>query len=229
MYNPNDTSSNPFYKTTYSSQVKGDTICIDIPGVPIKIINMNNSLILISYKTIKYLPNNIDEVLQLDDNFHILNKSGVKGRFKKDLFIVPEHFEGICAVAYQQPDGILPDIDSSGNNVFIFDPDCMLLSVKTTEDIYNIACNNIQFYYRDSHGKLREIKVIRSYFTDNPVDYSAINLGLNQFGRGILNQIVGDSISGNILFFYIGNSQHDLSHPDSLLFNGKYYMLEYSN
>jgi len=222
-------SSIPFYKSKYKYSINGDTITFNVSGLFFKIFKENNSLIFVSYKALKQLPKHIDEVLKLDDNQILTNFSNSPININKDIFIIPYNFRGVCVVIYRQNDGVQCEKDKDGNRVFEFPPGSMVLKVKERENVYNIATNNIEFFKKDSLGNLDEIKVISGITQNQANEYCAINLGFNQIERENINEIVGDPISGNILFFFIGKSPHSITHFDSLFYKDKYYALERPN
>lgn len=194
------------------------------------------------YKPIKGLEKNLSKVVYLirketdttKNNSTFTNQELIKQRGSNpDVFILPDKYSGVLAVAYDQPDGIKPVLDSRGRRIYnILDTNSFLIKVQTAPDLFNYVVNNIEFYYRSKDSSLIPIIVHQHYDTisaDSVIIKNHIfSVGYDRIDRNKINFIVGKKISTNILFFKITkarNYNEENLAKDSVFHLGRYYSL----
>ena len=145
-----------------------------------------------------------------------------------DIYILPEGFSGVFAVAFNQKDGDEPTFDEAGNRVFTFsNPGSFFMKTTAVESNFNIATLNMKIFYRDSLGRLSEIRLVDRYSPQKPgfdtTGKYAICYGINRVGRPIIDRIAGENIAGNIVFFEVGQPKTNHFTNDSILHQGSYH------
>ncbi|HPQ35269.1 MAG TPA: hypothetical protein PK563_12295 [Tenuifilaceae bacterium] len=166
-------------------------------------------LTIISYKSLKGIENHIDEYsVWIKDVPEPKRDLFSK---KKQIYVIPDNYKGWVWIAFNQKDGKNPVYDSLGNPMLII-PENGILKTTLHEDAFATA--NKHFRILQKNLKSNNFS---NYFT---IDFSenidsiccesneniAIVLGFNQRPRDYFNKkIFNQTISGNILGFFIGN------------------------
>jgi hypothetical protein len=148
-------------------------------------------------------------------------------------YILPDGFTGILAIAYNQPEGIMPTYDSLGNKTFsLVGNTDFLAKVQSAPDIICFAMNKIKFFYPGSDGlaiPLRSYKVFDTVPQEHLLKENHVFLvGYNRIGRHEISKIINDTIEGNILFLKVGKDavySENVFGTDSLLFAGEFHKL----
>ena len=196
----------------YTCNKRADTLFIQTKHNYLNFILLakDHKVIFCDFKAQKGFKSRIDEVFEIC-------KKGKKGdstsfsenKLRPDVFLLPAGFRGMCEVAFNQKKGRDVVYNKNGSRVFRFaDSLPLFLQTKARESIYNVAVNNIKFYYSDKKGHLKLIPVIpKSYWQDGAKLDSdkvyVVNLGFNQRGRVVFDNWLNKNIKGNVAFFQV--------------------------
>lgn len=202
----------------YSCHRKSDTIFIKTENNSLNFILLaqGHKVIFCDFKPLKGFKNHIDEVFQIHKKG---NKAGgpsliSENKFQPDVFILPEGFLGMCEVAFNQKEGSDVVYNKNGSRVFRFaDSLPLFLQTRARESVYNVAVNNIKFYYADKKGHLKQIQVVSKSYLRTGVKLDTdkvyvVNLGFNQRGRVAFDKWLHKKIHGNIAFFEVLKPQN---------------------
>ena len=194
------------------------------------------------FKNLKGLKNNISSLAclvkkktaSINDAIPMNYEHIVKNR-KPDIFILPDNYSGILAIAYDQPDGYTPVSDSLRGKVYqMNETNNFLFKVQPSFDLINYTTNNMKFYYKTKTNSLNPLFLYKcSYEKPDESDTNknhVFSIGYDRIGKKQLNLITGMKLTSNVLFLKITNeknySERNLGH-DSVYYLGKFYHLGY--
>ena len=123
-------------------------------------------------------------------------------------YFIPENYRGTILVIHDTKDGVEPELDQYGNEIFII-PNTGILKVKSPPHPFKIAKGETAFYLKRGKNKLVELNILKELSpsqNDNDV-YVRIN-GYNQVARDKVNAITNFSTDSNVLFFTIDSLEH---------------------
>jgi hypothetical protein len=227
----------------YACQASNDTLFVQtIEEKPFRILMIrtgHEKFVFAVFKGVKGTEDHIAHAFQIEKipGSHNGKKAGIHSEVNRDIpihpdtYILPYGFTGVFAIAYNQPDGMLPAYDSSGNKVYSFINNINFLAkVQSSPDIISYALNNMRFFYPGPDGSaipLTSYHIFDTVSQEHLLNENHVFLvGFNRIGRCEINKIVNDTIEGNIMFLKIGKDafySENVLGRDSLLFAGKFH------
>ncbi|BDX39704.1 hypothetical protein CYCD_30590 [Tenuifilaceae bacterium CYCD] len=123
-------------------------------------------------------------------------------------YIIPSGFEGTIWIAFNQPNGINPVLDSLGNAIIEI-PNNGLLQTTMKENALATANKNYRILERLEKNIFKEYKTFDKFDKYDSTyfgleDTIAIMCGFNQTPREDINRIFGKKVEGNVMTIYIG-------------------------
>lgn len=146
------------------------------------------------------------------DEYAVLFRKGTERVITKTglhiTYIVPQNYKGVVWVAFNQPDGVKPEYDSTGGAVLRI-PENGMLSTSLHEDVFATAQKNYSVAY-EAGGK--NYINYKTFDKSEPFDSTccgtderiALVGGFNQEGREDIEKFFGKKLSGNVFSFFIG-------------------------
>lgn len=166
-------------------------------------------MVTIYFKTLEGITSNVDEY-----GVYVRDTVAHPRPFDAGLpiakFILPKGFIGHVTVAFNQPDGVAPEYDTEGNTLMRIPPSGVIYT-RQKEDVFGIAARRFEILMEDStSGKLVRLPSVDKFelffATSLPKTTGVVMQGFNQMGREMLNGVLGRSIQGNILMFYVADN-----------------------
>ncbi len=122
-------------------------------------------------------------------------------------FVLPQGFKGHVAIAFNQPDGVVPTYDTKGNCIVSI-PTSGVLKTQLKEDVFSLAGRRFGIMICDSITKqsveLPSLHRFEFFYGQNlPQGLSVIVEGFNQLQREDLNRLFKQQLNGNVLMFYV--------------------------
>jgi len=200
----------PVMESVYSCTQKNDMLIIDCWAKYI-FLNRGNKVIFSAYKGARGIENHYSDFTFIEKEGETIFKSVEDKQTPKDIFIVPEGYEGFCAIEFNNPNGVNAEINSAGNRIFEFDSSG-LIQTKEHEDILNIVLKNIDFYYKEkTSGQLHNFEIVNKndlpcLILDSSKTY-VLNTGFNRIGRREINRKYAKNMTENIAIFKIGKPE----------------------
>lgn len=218
----------PMIADSYTCDMIGDSV--EITGISSQLRNIfyrqDNRVIMLNYKGGRYR-DHVAVAIEMVKNKET-QKHTPPITTKPDMFILPEGFTGVFAVAFNQNEGMDATFDETGNRIFEFsDPESFFMKTKAVESNFNIATLNMKILSKDAQGRLSEIRLVDRYSPQQPgfdiTGIWAICYGINRVGRPIIDRIAGEKINGNIAFFEVGQPKSNHFTNDSILHRAEYH------
>jgi len=177
-------------------------------------LNRGNNVIFGAYKGGPGIEHHYGTFTFIEKEDGTIFKSMEDEQTPKDIFIVPEGYEGFCAIEFNNPNAVDADIDSAGSRVFEFDTSG-LIQTKDHENILNIVLKNIAFYYKEKNsGRLHDFVIVNKNdlpcLSLDPDKTYVLNTGFNRIVRGKINRKFGKNMTENIALFKIGKPENFL-------------------
>jgi len=124
-------NNTPLVKSAYKCEQKNDMLIIDC-GLRFIFLNRGNTVVFGSYKGGQGIENHYGDFMIVEKEDGTVFKSVEDKQTPKDIFIVPEGYEGFCAIEFNNPNGVDADINSAGNRIFEFDSSVLIQTKQPT-------------------------------------------------------------------------------------------------